>query len=147
MLTIDKSVAIAKSRKEVWDYITNPDNMTLWNGNFDEYDADWDDEPKAGDSFRLVQRVAGRRIEMAGEVSEVTPAEVWANEITEAPFPASNRITLEDVQDGTKVSFHAETPGLGGFFGKLTEPVVAKMFGRQVQSNLDNLKTLLEEAT
>ena len=45
---------------------------------------------------------------------------------------------------GTTVMFHQDVPTIGGFFGKLTDPIVTRMYSRNVATNLANLKELLE---
>ena len=48
--------------------------------------------------------------------------------------------------EGCKVIFDQEVGSLGGFFGHLADPLVTKMYSRDVKGNLENLKVLLEEA-
>lgn len=36
---------------------------------------------------------------------------------------------------------------MSGFFGKLADPVVARMFSRDMRSNLHRLKEVLEESS
>lgn len=48
--------------------------------------------------------------------------------------------------DGTHVTFIQDVESLGSFFGRLADPVVTKMYSRDVRSNLENLKVLCEEA-
>ena len=48
--------------------------------------------------------------------------------------------------EGCRVTFEQEVDSLGSFFGKLADPIVTKMYSRDVRGNLENLKILLEEA-
>lgn len=53
---------------------------------------------------------------------------------------------FEDAGEGrTRVTFHQEIGELGGFFGKLGDNLVTRMYQRDVRSNLDEAKELLEE--
>lgn len=146
MLTVEETVAIEDTRENVWDYVTDPDRFTTWNSLVADFDADWEDEPSVGDTYRLVQNFLGRRMDVSVEVVDVEPGKSFTSKSVEAPFPVTNTISCEDRNGGTLVTFHAETPGLGGFFGKMSDPIVAKMFGRSMRANLQNLKTLVEES-
>lgn len=42
------------------------------------------------------------------------------------------------------MTFYGKTPGMRGFFGKLADPIVARMFSRDMRSNLETLCSLLE---
>ncbi len=145
MHTVEESVVINRPREEVWSYVVDPANFTAWVRTATEYEADHDGNPKLGDHDRLVGKVAGRRVEVTREVTEVVPEERFAVKTVKAPFPSSTVFQFEDAGGGTRVTFHAETPGLGGFFGKLGDPIVVKLFARDVRANLTNLRTILEE--
>lgn len=62
--------------------------------------------------------------------------------------PMSFHITWEFTEDdgGTHVRFVQDVDSLGNFFGRLADPVVTKMYSRDVRSNLENLKVLCEES-
>lgn len=45
----------------------------------------------------------------------------------------------------TEVRHDGSTEALGGFFGKLADPLVALMYQRDMTSNLANLKAIMEE--
>jgi uncharacterized membrane protein len=145
MLTVDETIMIDRPRKEVWDYLLDPGNQTVWQSNLTEFDADWENEPAIGDRFRAEGKVAGRRIQWTAKVTDISRAESWAFESEDAPFPFSFRWTVDDTDAGTRVSVHGESPGFSGFFGKLAEPLVIRMFSRDLQANLENLKAILEE--
>ena len=61
----------------------------------------------------------------------------------DATIPYSLEITYEDEGEGTKVSWHQEMESLKGVF-KFADPIVLKLYARDVRSNLDKAKTLLE---
>jgi hypothetical protein len=77
---------------------------------------------------------------------EVVPGEVMTLETLDAPFPMLARYRLQPTGDVTRLTVRFETPGFGGFSGKLTDPIVAKMIDRDARSSLANLKTILEGA-
>jgi hypothetical protein len=48
--------------------------------------------------------------------------------------------------DASRVTFRLDVPEIGGFFGKLADPVVTRMYARDVRASLGNLKEILESA-
>jgi hypothetical protein len=145
MLIVDESVVINRPRKEVCAYVLDPANMTLWQTNTTEYDTDWDEQPAVGDQIRAEAKVAGRRIGWTARVTAASHAEVWAFESEEAPFGFAFNWSFEDTDAGTRLSVHGESPGFGGFFGKLTDPLVMRMLTSDARNQHANLKLLVEE--
>ena len=66
----------------------------------------------------------------------------FAFKSTSGPIPVAGSYTLEPVGDGTRVIFALEGEP-GGFF-KVAEPIVRRITLRQWETNLANLKDLLE---
>jgi uncharacterized membrane protein len=89
-----------------------------------------------------VMQFLGRRIEWAAEITEHEPNRRIKDKITAGPMLVEHSITLEPVGDGTRLTLVAEGE-TGGFF-RLAEPIVARMFQRDVEANLANLKDILE---
>ena len=75
---------------------------------------------------------------------------VFAHRHSDGPYPSivsasSHREEQDDTDRGdAEASAATETDELGGFFGKLGDAVVVKVYARDVKSNLANAKTLLE---
>ena len=63
----------------------------------------------------------------------------------QAPFAFQLSWTLTDRGGHTEVRHDGHTDSLGGFFGKLADPLVALMYQRDMNSNLANLRAILEE--
>lgn len=89
-------------------------------------------------------KVAGKRIDFTHEVVEFEEGRHWLARTIDSPFPVDLEVTYEDVESGTKVTWHEEAEGLGSFFGKLADPLVARMRAKDIRSNLEQLKDLLE---
>jgi len=93
-----------------------------------------------------VTRVAGKRVEWTSEVTEYDEGSQVEMRSLEAPMDFQITWTYEQEGDATRVTFEQDAPDLHGFFGKLADPVVTKMYSRDIRNNLDNLKILLEES-
>jgi uncharacterized protein YndB with AHSA1/START domain len=52
MPEFQSNVTIDRPREEVFTYLANPENQTVWQSGLQEFDADWQDEPKVGDRAR-----------------------------------------------------------------------------------------------
>jgi uncharacterized protein YndB with AHSA1/START domain len=145
MLTIEESTTIDAPRKEVWNHLVNPESMPVWMTGLIDFDPDWDSEPARGNQARAAVKIAGRRVRVTIEVTEVTPGEVFAIRVAEGPFPYDQRYELEDSNGGTRLIEHGQTPGFKGFFGKLTDPLVMRMLTSDARNQHANLKLLVEE--
>lgn len=142
MPEINESVRIGRPLADVFAYATDPDNQTTIASNITEYETDG--PIQKGTKARGVTRVAGKRVEWTAEFTEFDEPNHVEIRSVEAPMGFRIRWDYEDVDGDTQVSFHQEVDELGGFFGRLGDAVVTKMYSRDVKANLENLKTLLE---
>ena len=140
------AVTIEKPAQDVFNYLVDPDTQTVWQSGLQEFDADWEDEPKIGDLARGTVKVAGKKVRWIAEITEVRRPERMAFRSVEAPFPFELSFTLVDRGGATEVQYDGSTEAMGGFFGKLADPLVAHMYQRDMNSNLANLKAIFEEA-
>jgi uncharacterized protein YndB with AHSA1/START domain len=139
------SVIINRSREEVFRYLVDPDTQTVWNSGLQEFTAaEWTGEPKVGDRAKGTVKVAGRQVHWEAETTEVdVPSRVVFRSVN-APFPFTLAFSLRDRDGATEVQHDGTTGAMGGFFGKLADPLVALMYQRDMNSNLANLKAILE---
>ena len=89
-------------------------------------------------------RVAGRTIEWTTEVTESEQDRRVISRSVESPVGLGLDIKYEDADGGTKVTWHQDSETYGGFFGKLADPLVTRMYAKDVRSNLEKLKELVE---
>ncbi len=146
MLEFHSTVTIARPREEVYAYLVDPDTQIVWQSGLQEFDADWGDEPKVGDRARGTVKVAGKKVRWVTETTEAKRPERIAFRSVESPFPFEMSYTLVDSGGSTEVRNDGFGETLGGFFGKLADPLVARMYQRDMNSNLANLKAIMEEA-
>ena len=145
MAEFHSTVTIDRSREEVFTYLTDPETQTVWQSGLQDFEADWEGEPKVGDRARGTVKVAGKKLRWETETIEVQRPERIAFRSLEAPFPFELSYTLVDRGGSTEVMHDGSTGSMGGFFGKLADPLVARMYQRDMNSNLANLKAILEE--
>ena len=145
MPEFQSNVTIDRPPEEVFTYLANPENQTVWHSGLQEFDADWQDEPKVGDRARGTVKVAGKKVRWETVTTEVRRPERLAFRSVEAPFAFELSYVLVDHGGSTEVQHHGSTESMGGFFGKLADPLVALMYQRDMNSNLANLKAIIEE--
>jgi uncharacterized protein YndB with AHSA1/START domain len=143
VIRIEESVEINRPVEEVFSYATNPENFSEWVGNVIEVRKDVPGPPREGTSFTVEQKLLGRRFESPFEVIAYEPNRRYAHRSTGGPVPVSMNFTYEAVSsERTRLTQHNEGEP-GGFFG-LVGPLLERALGRQMRTNLGNLKDMLE---
>jgi len=143
MLTVEESIVINRPRLEVWEFMTDPDNVPLYSSNVVEYEMVSGEKQEVGRICRWVVKVAGRRLEMTDEMVAVEKGRSGDYVSKDAKIPYTLSVHCEDEGDGTKVTWHQEMESLKGFF-KFADPIVLKLYARDVRSNLEKAKTIVE---
>jgi uncharacterized membrane protein len=144
MPVVEETVVISKPRAEVFAYAADSANFLDWSSNAIEYEATPPGPVQADTTTKGVTRVAGRNVEWTAKVTELEDGVMFGYQSVEAPMAFTYTYRFEDVADGTRVSFRQDVPTIGGFFGKLADPIVTRMYARSVSTNLANLKEMLE---
>jgi uncharacterized membrane protein len=144
MPVIDESIVINKPRAEVFAYAADSANLLDWSSNIIEYEATPPGAVQADTTAKGVTRVAGRNVEWTAKVTELEDGVTFGYQSVESPMAFTYAYRFEDAAGGTRVTFHQDVPTIGGFFGKLADPIVTRMYARNVATNLANLKELLE---
>lgn len=145
MIHIEESVEINKPVEEVFSYATNPENFTEWAGTVIEVHREGSGEAplSEGESFTVEQKLLGRRFEQSFEVTHYEPHQHYAHRSKGGPVPVSMDFTYEPVSsEKTRIVQHNEGEP-GGFFA-LAGPLLKRALGRQMRTNLENLKDLME---
>lgn len=143
MLTVDESIVINSPREEVWEFMTDPENVPVYSSNIVEYEMVSGGKQEVGRVCRGVAKVAGRRLELTDELVEVERGRSGKLVSEDATIPYTLSLRFEDDGEGTKVIWHQEMESLKGVF-KFADPIVLKLYARDVRSNLEKVKTILE---
>lgn len=145
MPVTEESIVIDRPRQDVWDFASDPDNQTVWQSNLVRFELVDAERPAVGAKTRGANRVAGKSIEWTAEYTEWDPPRQAAFRSIDAPIEFEGRITAEDVgNQATRVTWRIDAGAFEGFFGKLTDPIVNRMYARDVRASLENLKEVLE---
>ena len=144
MPVIEDNIVINKPRAEVFAYVADSGNLMDWSSNIIEYEATPPGPIQADTTTKGVTRVAGRNVEWTAKVTDLEDGVMFGYESVQSPMAFTYTYSFDDVADGTRVTFHQDVPTIGGFFGKLADPIVTRMYAHSVGANLANLKEILE---
>lgn len=142
MIKFEHSIVINRPVEEVFKFVTTPENDPLWIQSTLKSEQTSEGPMGVGAIVRGESRFLGRSIISTIEVKEYELNRKRAGKTTSGPIPAELVELFEPVEGGTKLTTIGQLE-IGGFF-KLAEPVVGRMVSRQMESNLANLKDLLE---
>ncbi len=146
MIRVEESVEINRPVEEVFSYTSNPENFPQWAATVKEVRQDAPERGplREGGRFTATQKALGRRFEAPFEVSDYEPNRRYAHRGTEEHPVAVTMVFAYEPLSSDRTRF---TPRIeaepGGFFG-LLGPVLERVIRRQMRTNLETLKALLE---
>lgn len=143
MHEIKETILIERAPEDVHQFLMEEDNAVLWQSNLVDFELLSDDYRK-GSMLRGVNKVAGRKIDWEAEVAEHEFGKSALMRSTKAPMGFELEYLFAPVDGGTEMTYHMTVQEFGGFFGKLADPLVVRLYGKDVRSNLEKLKELLE---
>ena len=144
MPVVEETILINCPRDEVFAFASNPDNIPLYSSNLVEFEKTSDGPVGKGTTYRGITRVAGKSVAWTSEMAEFEEGTKTVNRSVESPMAWQIEARYEDDDGATLVHWRQETDSYGGFFGKLADPLVTRMYAKDVRSNLENMKELLE---
>jgi uncharacterized membrane protein len=142
MAGIEVSTVITRPVEEVFAVLGNEENRPKWSSTSIEVKKTSEGPIGVGTTWRAVDRIFGRRMERESVFIEYEPNRKITQKSTSGPVPFEVRSIYEPVEGGTRVIVTAEAQP-SGFF-KLAGPLLARMRKRQFETDLANLKALLE---
>jgi carbon monoxide dehydrogenase subunit G len=147
MPAIEETVFIAKSPEEVFDFLHHAENIPVWDSSIMQAEQLGADPIGVGTRLRGVSKVLGRRFEWTTEVIEFEPPTLSSSRAVEGSLHFTVTNSLQPEEGGTRLTYRIDADsGLGGIFGRLADPFVAKAQGRTVRANLDTLAELLSHS-
>lgn len=144
MPVVEENVSIGRPPEEVFDYLNTAENLPVWDSSVLEAEQ-LDSEPLAvGTRWRGASKILGRRFEWTTEVTELEPPTRLVSRAVAGKLSFTVTNTLRPENGGTRFTYRVDAAtGLGGIFGRLSDPIVEKAQRRTVRANLDTLAELL----
>ena len=131
------NVFINRSQQDVFDFLSNPANLSKWNSNFES--AEWASTGVlgVGSTYRVLARLPGGKKEGLFEITQWDPPHRYSYKSIRLAFPIGSiesAITLAPKENGTQLTFESQFRLVGiltfaeGFFARLGEKGDGKNF-------------------
>jgi uncharacterized membrane protein len=142
MAKIETSIVVNRPLEEVFAFTTNLENQLKYQPRLLEAKKTSEGPIGVGTTWRLVGKVLGQRMEFEQQCTEYELNRKFAGRPRSGPFALEERRTYEQVEGGTRFNLTFDFQPRG--FMKLAEPLLVSMLKRQAETDLMNLKKLME---
>ncbi len=145
MPRLDSSIVIDRPIDQTFEFTTDPANETRWTTLVVESEVTSNGSYGVGSTGRTVIRFLGRVFESTWEVTEYEPPQKISFRSITGPLQYAGTETYESVDGGTRLRYVMDTrldaPGL---FGRLGDTVLARLYQRALDAQLERLRDVLE---
>ena len=124
MVKIEHSLVIARPIDQVFVFLVNPSNNSLWQEGVVESRQISEGPVGVGSRGRDIRRFFGRQIEYDYEIVEYEPNEKIRFKSISGPIQFDGSYTLQSIQEGTRFTFTIE--GSAGLWFSLAGPLAAR---------------------
>lgn len=146
MPVVEESVFIARSPQEVFDFITDPAKIPVWDASVVAAEQVGTGPIGPGTRTRGTSKIMGRHFDWVTEATQFEPPTRSVLKSVEGPLTFTVTSVLEPAEGGTRLTYRIDADaGLGGVFGRLADPFIEKAQARTVRANLETLAELLAE--
>jgi uncharacterized protein YndB with AHSA1/START domain len=142
MININNSTTIYRPIKQVFDYISTPENDFQWQYGTLESSRFVEGISDIGTFFRSIGHFMGYRNLSTFEVTEYEPNKRFGFKSLSGPLQSHTSYTLEIANGSTKVN--VSTQAIVDNSLKVNEFVLKKTMGKQLKENMALLKGILE---
>jgi len=143
MINLDLSTLIDLPMKDVFSFVSDPNNMAKWNSAVVTVQPVSPGASGVGTKFKTVGEMLGRRMEGELQVTACEPDHKCGFQMNAGPMQVDIAVTLTAAGTGTKLDLNAQGNPAGVF--KLAEGVMAGQVKSMMEANLARLKSLLEK--
>ena len=142
MAPIVASVDIERSPEDVFSYITDLPRQVEWQESLVSASTVTDEPTRVGTRIIHRRKVGPRVMVLTSEVTVHDPPHMFAFRSVDGPIRAQGSGRVEPTQTGSRVTVELELSGRG--FGKLMLPIVRRQASRQLVSDHQKLKQIME---
>jgi uncharacterized protein YndB with AHSA1/START domain len=144
MPVVEESVFIARPPQDVFDFIADSANLTVWDVSIVKAEQIGTGPVGLGTRSRGTSKIMGRHFDWTTEFTDFEPPKHIISTCVEGQIKFSVSEVLEPAPGGTKLTYRIDAEsGLGGVFGRLADPFITKAQARTVRANLETLAELL----
>ena len=137
-----ESIVVERPIEEVFAYLTDPETLPEWQTTVLAVRLETDGPMGPGSRIEETRKFLGRRLDVTMEVLEYDAPQRFALRSRSGPVPLEVTNSLREEGEGTRIDTVIEGEP-GGFF-RLAETLVARAVERELRSNLETLKDVLE---
>ena len=142
MFEINNSIFIKRPLQDVFNIITDPTKQSIWQNLAESAEWTTNGSTGVGSTMKVAARFLGRKIESVFEVTAWEPPNRVDYKYVDGPYPVEVTNTLEPQGEGTLLSSLSQ--GEMGSFFKLAEGLVARQLKKQLATNYESLKLMME---
>lgn len=136
-------IDIAVPRATVADYVSDPENATVWYRNIKRVESKTSKPLRVGSQMDFVAQFLGRTIAYTYEVIEMVPGERFVMATSQGPFAMETTYDWSDSPSGgTRMTLRNR--GRPSGFGKVAAPIISAAMRRENAKDLARLKEILE---
>jgi len=143
MINLEFGTLIDRPVKDVFAFVSNPNNMSKWNSAVVSIQQVTPGDVGVGTKFKTVGEAMGRRLEGEMQVQAFEPDTKCGFQLQAGPMQMNLTMSFKTVGTGTKLSLNVQGNPSGVF--KLAEGVMTGQVKSLMQGNLDKLKSVLEK--
>ena len=144
MINLISTKLIYRPIKQVFDFISIPENDFQWQYGTLKSAQISEGAIKVGTFFRSIGHFMGHRIEGSFEVTEYEPNRKYGFKSLSGPLNSQTLYTFEIAGGGTKVNISTQATATNLF--QTDESILEKKLRKQLKENLELLKDILEQS-
>jgi carbon monoxide dehydrogenase subunit G len=142
MYQFEKTIDIDRPQQEVFDFLSDLSNDTKWRDSAVSSELQSEGPMGVGSKIHSVDKIMGRKIESTAEISVWDPPNRYGQKTLGGPVPFEFTIQLRPEGEGTHLTMQGQAE-MGGFF-KMAEGLVGRQLEKQLDTDLQGLKRVLE---
>ncbi len=142
MINLNVSTIIFRPVRQVFDFVSSPENDSQWQSGTVAAAKLPDGTSKTGSFFRSIGHLLGYRMQGLFEVTEYEPDRKYGFKSLSGPLHTQTSYTFESASGDTKISISTQAHAVKFF--EMNERVLERKMKKQLKENLALLKDLLE---
>ena len=143
MITLQESIEINRSVKEVYDYIVNVENAPKWQPAVIEVKRLTEGPIRVGTQFKEVAKMMGRQFNTICEITELEVERRFAFKGTSSgPFDYEALYTLEPTGNATRLNIVGKMRAKG--LWKFLEPIFKAEVKKESRQEVLRMKSVIE---
>lgn len=142
MSIIQETLEINSPVDKVFAYVSAAKSWPKWHASMLEASQTSSGPLGFGTTFGGINKVMGRRMPWTSKITEYAPNKKWSETISSGSTSIKEQLTFESSGGGTKFTQVYDIK-VGGFL-RLLSPMVISSMRKEMKTNLNSLKSLLE---